>query len=82
MRALKESTANLDIFETPGEFGSRQRRAAAKSQQSSLANTVQVVRKRCELNLNTPKFHAIGHYVAIIQSFGTTDSYSTQTVMC
>ncbi|CAE6461675.1 unnamed protein product [Rhizoctonia solani] len=81
MRALRESTADLEIFETPREFGSRQRRAAAKAQQSGLTNAVQVVRKRCELNLNTPKFHAIGHYVAMICLFGTTDSYSTQTVI-
>ncbi|KAG8732310.1 hypothetical protein FRC11_014512 [Ceratobasidium sp. 423] len=79
MRALKESTKDLEIFETPREFGSRQRRATAKAQQSNIAEPVQVVRKRCELNLNTPKFHAIGHYVAIITLFGTTDSYSTQT---
>ncbi|CAE6538191.1 unnamed protein product [Rhizoctonia solani] len=79
MRALKESTADLEIFETPREFSSRQRRAAAKAQQSNLSEVVQVVRKRCELNLNTPKFHAIVHYVEIIRFFGTTDSYSTQT---
>ncbi|CCO34066.1 hypothetical protein BN14_08158 [Rhizoctonia solani AG-1 IB] len=79
MRALKEHTKDLEIFETPHEFGSRQRRAAAKAQKSNVAEPVQLIRKRCGLNLNTPKFHAIGHYVAIITSLGTTDSYSTQT---
>ncbi|KDN35424.1 hypothetical protein RSAG8_11601, partial [Rhizoctonia solani AG-8 WAC10335] len=79
MRALKDGTADLEVFETPREFGSRQRRAAAKAQQSNLAKTVQVVRKRCELNLNTPKFHSIGHYAFVIAMFGTTDSYTTQT---
>lgn len=33
-----------------------------------------------ELNLNTYKVHALGHYVDLIQQYGTTDSYSTQSV--
>jgi hypothetical protein len=32
-------------------------------------------------NLFTYKLHALGHYPSMIQQFGTTDSYSTQTVM-
>ena len=32
------------------------------------------------LNLSTYKFHALGDYVRTIRLFGTTDSYSTQTV--
>ncbi|EUC55247.1 hypothetical protein RSOL_104410 [Rhizoctonia solani AG-3 Rhs1AP] len=79
MRAFKESTAALDVFETPREFSSRQRRAATRAQQSGSAETIQIVRKIVQLNLNTPKFHAIGHYVAMIIWFGTTDSFSTQT---
>lgn len=31
-------------------------------------------------NLFTYKFHSLGDYVAMIRMFGTTDSYSTQTV--
>ena len=33
-----------------------------------------------QFNLNTPKFHLAGHYVATIKTFGTTDSYSTAIV--
>jgi len=32
------------------------------------------------LNLSTYKLHALGDYVNTIRHFGTTDSYSTQTV--
>ncbi|CAE6459930.1 unnamed protein product [Rhizoctonia solani] len=79
MRVFKKSTADLETFETPREFSARQRRAAAKAQQSNLTEAVQITLKRCKLNLNTPKFHSIGHYVDVIRFFGTTDSYSTQT---
>jgi hypothetical protein len=32
------------------------------------------------LNLNTYKIHALGDYVLAIRTYGTTDSYSTETV--
>jgi hypothetical protein len=32
------------------------------------------------LNLNTYKFHALGDYTSIIRKYGTTDSYSTESV--
>lgn len=37
-------------------------------------------RKLKTLNLNTYKFHSLGDVVPTIRLFGTTDSYSTQTV--
>ena len=33
-----------------------------------------------ELNLKTYKYHLLGDYIETIQQFGTTDSYSTQSV--
>lgn len=33
-----------------------------------------------QLELNTPKFHALGDYVSTIRRYGTTDSYTTQRV--
>ena len=33
-----------------------------------------------KLNLDTYKFHALGDYVGMIKSFGTTDSFTTQVV--
>jgi hypothetical protein len=37
-------------------------------------------RKQKKLNMSTYKFHALPDYVRTIRLFGTTDSYSTQTV--
>ena len=39
---------------------------------------------RCakSLNLRTYKLHALGDYPAQIRMYGTTDSYSTQSVSC
>jgi hypothetical protein len=37
-------------------------------------------RRRKKFNMATYKFHALGDYVQTIRMFGTTDSYSTQTV--
>ena len=37
--------------------------------------------KNCRFfNMCTYKLHALGHYIAAIVRFGTTDSYSTQVV--
>jgi hypothetical protein len=82
MRAFQHCTADLEVFETPREFNARQRWAATRTQRhlDTVESTVQVSRKRCELNLNTFKFHALGDYVSTISQYGTTDSFSTQTV--
>ncbi|KAG8741331.1 hypothetical protein FRC10_002993 [Ceratobasidium sp. 414] len=81
MRTFKNSTVDLEVLETPHEFSARQRRAAAQAQQrSSSASQVQISRKRCELNLNTFKFHSLGDYAPTISQLGTTDSFSTQTI--
>jgi hypothetical protein len=37
-------------------------------------------RKPATLNIFTIKFHYLGDYLSIIRKFGTTDSYSTETV--
>lgn len=36
--------------------------------------------RKKEFRLNTYKNHALGHYVEIIRRYGTTDSYSTESV--
>jgi hypothetical protein len=71
--------------ETPGELRKRARRAASKaaknkSQQNS-KDAEQVAPKRRTFNLAAYKPHALGHYPSWIRHFGTTDSYSTQTVL-
>ncbi|KAG9121662.1 hypothetical protein FRC07_002303 [Ceratobasidium sp. 392] len=81
LRAFQDATKGMEVLETPREFAARQRKAAARAQRHQTANaaSVQVTRQVCKLNLNTPKFHAVGHYVSIIARYGTTDSFSTQS---
>jgi hypothetical protein len=60
--------------ELPREAAARARALAkTKSGTSSAA-------KEKHFNMYTPKIHALGDYVAHIYQFGTTDSYSTQSV--
>jgi hypothetical protein len=82
LRAFQSYTGDLEVFETTREFNTRRRQAAAKAKSKGNSASVPMAstRKRCELNLNTPKFHSLGDYVAIISQYGTTDSFSTQTV--
>ncbi|KAG8679254.1 hypothetical protein FRC09_019100, partial [Ceratobasidium sp. 395] len=81
LRNFQEATKDMEVLETPREFAARQRKAAARAtnQRSTTKTPAQKTRKQCQLNLNTPKFHAVGHYVALIAKYGTTDSFSTQT---
>jgi hypothetical protein len=74
-----------NTHETPSELRKRARRTASKaaknqSQQKS-KDTEPVAPKRQYFNLAAYKPHALGHYSWCIQHFGTTDSYSTQTVL-
>ncbi|KAG8727018.1 hypothetical protein FRC11_014046, partial [Ceratobasidium sp. 423] len=78
LRKFQTATADFEVYETPRELRARQRQAMARAQQHNTTNPQPITRKRCQLNLNTPKFHALGHYVAIIAQNGTTDSFSTQ----
>ncbi|KAG9079443.1 hypothetical protein FS749_008528 [Ceratobasidium sp. UAMH 11750] len=81
LRAFQEATKDMEVFETPREYSARQRKASARAQRhhASKEAPASTTRKLCKLNLNTPKFHMVGHYVAVIAQFGTTDSFSTQT---
>ncbi|QRV96818.1 colossin-A [Ceratobasidium sp. AG-Ba] len=80
LRDFQDATNSMEVFETPRESNARQRRMAARAQgrQTPSDASTQATRKICKLNLNTPKFHMVGHYVAVIARFGTTDSFSTQ----
>jgi hypothetical protein len=44
------------------------------------SRTTSNARQLKSLNLNTYKVHALGDYALAIRSYGTTDSYSTETV--
>ena len=52
-------------------------RKTANQPESSDAHSSKI---RKVFNMCTYKLHALGHYVAAIAQFGTTDSYSTQVV--
>lgn len=60
--------------DTPREARARSRLRASKGKAGGSGAQAR------EFNLNTYKVHALGDYPATIRFFGTTDSYSTQTV--
>ncbi|CEL56121.1 hypothetical protein RSOLAG1IB_07574 [Rhizoctonia solani AG-1 IB] len=89
LRQFAELTQDMDVRETPKEYLQRRKRAEARTSSTQKAQVrtkgksqtsaaTSNGRRRCELNLNTHKVHALGDYVEHIQEFGTTDSYSTQ----
>lgn len=88
LRSFAATTqAEWKTVELPGETASRARRgtrkkAAGKTPAPPPAGlpTPPPVAKGKFLNLLTYKFHALGDYPSTIPMFGTTDSYSTQTV--
>lgn len=82
LRQFQSATKDLEVFETSRELSARQRQVAKQAQHQPIVTEphVEIKRRQCKLNLNTPKFHALGDYVAAIAQYGTTDSFSTQTV--
>ena len=77
-----------DTRETTKELNKRTKRKAseaAKKKDRDPANldeaTEKVVPTKQKFNLAAYKPHALGHYSSWIRHFGTTDSYSTQTVL-
>jgi hypothetical protein len=83
MCAFRADSANLEVFETPQEHSAWQRRTAARMQHLTdpAGSSIQLLQKRHKLNLNTFKFHAQGDYVSTIAQYGTTDLFSTQTII-
>jgi hypothetical protein len=61
----------------PPASASAHRRTGGSSYPARLTNESRQLKT---LNLNTYKIHALGDYVSAIRSYGTTDSYSTETV--
>ena len=69
--------------ETPKEVAAKSRRSAARTAKRSNGEGGPATVKQSseqKFSLKTYKLHALGHYPAMIRRFGTTDSYSTQTV--
>jgi hypothetical protein len=72
----------FNTIETPSESAAGLRAEAARIKKGKTVNasTRGGKRKAKTFNINTPKFHSIAHYPDAIAMYGTTDSYSTQTV--
>lgn len=73
--------------ETPSELKKRASRKASEAAKKSqlpatvnLKDTEKVAPTKRNFNLAAYKPHALGHYSSWIRRFGTSDSYSTQTV--
>jgi hypothetical protein len=76
--------SKFNTRETPSELKKRTSRnasQAAKNKSQQPANAERVAPTKRNFNLATYKLHALGHYSSWIRHFGTTDSYSTQTVL-
>ena len=69
--------------DTPQEAAAKVRREAARTAKNGTDDdNPDAAKKTSEqtFSLETYKLHALGHYPEMIRRFGTTDSYSTQTV--
>jgi hypothetical protein len=80
---IKHTCEAFNTKELPKEQAAREHQKAAqvaKGQHKTPIEPSRTTTKTKKLNLNTYKLHALGDYPDHIQHFGTTDSYSTQTV--
>lgn len=93
LRSFEEHTCPAYVTrELPRETAARQRRQKSKKITSNNLEDVEppagasgpenedLKRLKKSLNLQTYKYHSLGDYVDTIRRYGTTDSYSTQTV--
>jgi hypothetical protein len=82
LRTFEQKTCTaFETRELEREQAARQRRQKSTTNQASDSTTPNSnARKPKKLNLRTYKLHALGDYVDTIRRFGTTDSYSTQSV--
>jgi hypothetical protein len=90
LREFRRYTSEMEVYETPKEVTTRQRRARTRARPRAAlaldsdcfdeADAAVPGRQRKYFNLETSKLHALGDYPDMIRTFGTTDSFSTQTV--
>ena len=90
LREFCRYTSEMEVYETPKEVTARQRRTRKKARpRAALAldsdcfdeiEEAKPAKQRSYFNLETSKLHALGDYPEMIETFGTTDSFSTQTV--
>lgn len=93
LRDFEEHTCPAYVTrELPRETAARERRQKSKKTTSNNSEGVEpsagilnpesedLKRLKKTLNLGTYKYHSLGDYVDTIRRYGTTDSYSSQTV--
>ena len=78
-RFVSETCEAFPTVELPQEETVRRRRMAM-SDPKGKKKAAESGPKKKTLNLQTYKLHALGDYSNTIRQYGTTDSYSTQTV--
>lgn len=79
-RFVREVCKAVRTFETAKETAARARRVARAQARGTAMPAGATAKKEKTFNLRTFKFHALGYYQPDIPMFGTSDSYSTQTV--
>ena len=72
----RDTCCKVATKELPREAEARARREVGESNAASSS-----AQKPATLNIFTIKFHYLGDYPSVIRKFGTTDSYSTETVI-
>ena len=77
---VNETCPTFSTRELHREAESRRRRQAREGGRDT-TQTCGTLRRPKVLNLCTYKLHALGDYPTQIRMYGTTDSYSTQSVM-
>ncbi|TFK47771.1 hypothetical protein OE88DRAFT_1635916, partial [Heliocybe sulcata] len=77
---VKTTCPHFDTKELPCEEAARVRRRQKQGTTGANLSSLPGAHNRKSLNLSTFKLHALGDYATQIELFGTTDSFSTQTV--
>ena len=78
-RFQRKTCDEFKTYELPNEAAARYRQQQTQTGPSGLAKSTSTARL-ISFNVHTYKFHALGDYSRSIRMFGTTDSYTTQTV--
>lgn len=94
LRKFRQYTSEIEVYETPKELLNRKKRARTRArpraalkldpdcfdEADAAAQIPSESRPQKYFNLETSKLHALGDYAEMIETVGTTDSVSTQTV--
>jgi hypothetical protein len=76
----RDTCSAFNTTELPKETAARHRKLTQRSNTATTPLESGGARLKKLFNLSTYKFHAMGDYVRTIKLFGSTDSFTTQTV--